>query len=345
MAGNSVLVCGEIKDGSLDERTLELVGAGKKLASKLGAELAVVLLGDKLDNMADEISFFGVDKVYKLTNPLLDTFDPDVWVVALGSLCKQIAPKILLMLHTSPWMDVGPRLAFRLDSVLTTDCIHLEIDQADGLLLRTKPIYGGSALAVLKYGESPQLVTVRRNVMKPADRGSIKGQIVDVPVDIDPSMLKIESIKTVKEETIALDKAHVIIAGGRGIGGSEGFSELESLANSFSQSFDEVMIGCSRPVVDSGWMPSSRQIGLSGAMVQPDLYVAIGISGAIQHLAGMARSRKIVAVNTDANSNIFAVADYGVVDDYKRVIPALKTKWEELGRERDKDSCLRKADS
>jgi electron transfer flavoprotein alpha subunit len=181
--------------------------------------------------------------------------------------------------------------------------------------------------------------------MKPAERGASKGQMIDVSIDIDPSLLKVESIKMVKEETVALDKANVIIAGGRGMGGPEGFEDLENLANSFQQSFDEVMIGCSRPVVDSGWLPSSRQIGLSGAMVQPDLYVAIGISGAVQHLAGMARSRKIVAVNTDANSNIFAVADYGVVDDYKRVIPALKTKWEELGRERDKDRRLRKANS
>jgi electron transfer flavoprotein alpha subunit len=197
MAKSCVLVCGEVKDCILDERTFELVGAGKELASVLGVEIAAVLLGDKLDSLAEETSFFGVDKVYKLTNPLLQTFDPDIWVAALGSLCQQITPKILLMLHSAPWMDVGPRLAFRLDSVLTTDCIHLEIDRADGCLLRTKPIYGGSGLAVLKYEGSPKLVTVRRNVMKPSERGATKGQIVDVPVDIDPSILKVESVRIV----------------------------------------------------------------------------------------------------------------------------------------------------
>ncbi|MEJ2717644.1 MAG: electron transfer flavoprotein subunit alpha/FixB family protein [Deltaproteobacteria bacterium] len=310
MSNNGVLVCGETREGAVDERTLELVGAGKGLASELGVELSVALLGDNISDAADDISFFGVDKVYKLAHPLLGAFSPEIWAGALASLCKQITPNILIMPHSSPWMDVGPRLAFRLDSVLTTDCVHLEIDQADSLLLRTKPVYGGSALAVFKYDKFPQLATVRRN-----------------------------------EEAVALDKATVILAGGRGIGGSEGFEELENLVNSFKQSFDEVMIGCSRPVVDSGWLPSSHQIGLSGAMVQPDLYVAVGISGAVQHLAGMARSRKIVAVNTDVNSNIFAVADYGVVDDYKKVIPALKTKWEELARERDKDRSVRKTNS
>lgn len=345
MPSGCVLVCGEVKDCSLDERTLELVGGGKKLADELGVELAAVFLGDELDGIADEISSFGVDKVYKLAHPLLGTFAPDRWVQALCGLCEQIEPKIILMLHSSTWLDVGPRLAFRFDAVLTTDCVNLEIDRTDGQLLRTKPVYGGSALAVLKYEGFPHLVTVRRGVMKPANRTVAKGQIIDAPVDIDPSPQKVESIKTVKEEAVALDKANVIIAGGRGIGGPEGFKELESLAEAFRESFDEVMIGCSRPVVDSGWMPSSRQIGLSGAMVQPDLYVAVAISGAIQHLAGMARSRKILAVNTDPNCNMFEVADYGVVDDYKKVIPALKTKWEELARERAEDSSLRKANS
>ena len=334
MDSNCVLVCAEMKEGALDERTFELLGAGKRLAGELGGELSAVILSDETDEAADEISYYGVDTVYKLTGPLLATFSPDVWASAVGTLCKQITPNVLLMLHSYPWMDVGPRLAFRFDSVLTTDCIHLEIDQADGLLLRTKPVYGGSALAVFKYQGSPQLVTVRRNVMKPAQRGTSEGRIVAVAVDIEPSVLKVESIKTVKEEAVTLDKANVIIAGGRGIGGAEGFNQLEDLADSFRHSFDEVMIGCSRPVVDSGWMPPSRQIGLSAAIVQPDLYVAVGISGAIQHLAGMARSRKIVAVNTDANCNMFQVADYGVVDDYRRVIPAIKTKWEELARER-----------
>ena len=187
-------------------------------------------------------------------------------------------------------------MAFRFDSILTSDCVDLKIDSKDGLLLRTKPVYGGSALAVLKYEGFPQFVTVRPHVLNAAERQAVKGSVVDMPVDIDTSTVKVKSVKTVKEEALALDKANVIVAGGRGIGGPEGFEELESLAQSFRQSFDEVMVGCSRPAVDSGWMTSNHQVGLSGAMVQPDLYIAVGISGAIQHLVGMARSRKIVAV-------------------------------------------------
>ncbi len=335
MSNNCVLVCGEINDGILDERTLELVGAGKTLAVDLGVELSVVIMGDKAGEPADEVGFFGVDNVYKIEHPLLGSFDPDLWTHALGDLCRQLNPKIVIMLHASTWMDVGPRLAFKLGEVLTTDCVHLEIDQTDGLLMRTKPVFGGSALAVFKYDVPTQIVTVRRNVVKPAERETVKGKIIDFAAEVDPSMTKVQSVKRVKEETLALDKANVIVAGGNGIGGPEGFKDLEDLANALKKSFDEVMVGCSRPVVDAGWMPPRYQIGLSGAMVQPDLYIAVGISGAIQHLVGMARSRKIVAVNTDANCSIFTVADYGVVDDYKKVVPALKTRWEDLCRERD----------
>ncbi len=345
MANRCILVCGETRDGILDERTLEMIGAGRELAGKLGVEIAVALLGDDLDGIAEEISFFGADKIYKVVSPSLGTFAPDLWIRALEELCKQIDPQIVLMLHSTTWMDVGPRLAFRLGSETTTDCVGLEIDEKDGLLLKTKPVFGGNALAVFKCEKLPQFVTVRRNVMKPAARLAAQGEIVDFPVNLDPSMLRVESIKTVKEQAVSLEKANVIVAGGRGIGGPEGFKELEDLAESLKQSFDEVMVGCSRPVVDSGWVPADRQIGLSGAMVQPDLYIAVGISGAIQHLVGMARSRTIVAVNTDINSSIFAVADYGVVDDYKRVIPSLKDRWEELCRDGDKDTCLCKANT
>ncbi|MFH1116851.1 MAG: electron transfer flavoprotein subunit alpha/FixB family protein [Pseudomonadota bacterium] len=341
MSNHCVLVCGESNNGILDERTLELAGAGKTLAADMGVDLSVVIIGDNVGGAADEVSFFGVDNVYKIEHPMLETFDPDLWAQALDRLCRQLSSGIVLMLHTPVWMDVAPRLAFGLDAVLTTDCVDLQIDPTDKLLSRTKPVFGGSALAVFKYDEPTQLVTVRRNVMKPAERGTVQGKIMDVEADVDPSMTRVQSVRKVKEETVALDKADVIVAGGNGIGGPEGFKELEDLADALKKSFDEVMVGCSRPVVDAGWKPSSHQIGLSGAMVQPDLYIAVGISGAIQHLVGMARSRKIVAVNTDPACSIFTVADYGVVEDYRKVVPALKAGWEELCRERDEDTGLR----
>lgn len=329
MSDQGVLVCGEITDGALDVTTFQLLGIGKRLANDLRVGLSVVLIGDNLNEIAGEISSFGADKVYKLENPLLVNYIPDLWVKALEDLCIQIEPRILLMIHSTIWIEIAPRLSFRLNAPLTTDCIDLEIDREDGLLRRSKPVYGGNAIAIFKFREEPQLVTIRKNVMSPAERTSTKGEVIDMVPDIDESMIKVESIKIVKQEEVGLHKADVVIAGGRGIGSVDGFEELENLANLFKKT-NSIGIGCSRPAVDSGWMPSNCQIGLTGEIVSPDLYIAVGISGAIQHLVGMTRSKKIVAVNTDANCNIFNVADYGVVGDYKKVLPALKRKLEEL---------------
>jgi electron transfer flavoprotein alpha subunit len=330
MVNSGVMICGEITEGTLDLKTLELLGIGKKLADDLGTELLAVVLGNNLAQIAEEISFFGATKVYKIEDPLLGNFKADLWVEALDKLCKQINPKILLMLHSAIGIDVAPRLAFRLNTLLTTDCIGLEIDPSDGLLLRTKPVYGGNAIAVFKAEGKPQFATVRKKAMKPAEQIFAKSEIIDIAPDIDESMVKIEFIKRVKEEAVELEKADVIISGGRGIGGIEGFKELEQLADLFKESFDKVEIGASRAAVDLGWVSSNRQVGLTGEKVSPTLYIAVGISGATQHLIGMVQSKKIVAINIDPKSNIFKVAEYGVVGDYKEVLPAFRKKWKEL---------------
>jgi electron transfer flavoprotein alpha subunit len=330
MSHKEVLVCGEILDGCLDPKTYEILGIGGKLANDIGANLTAVLIGDRIDQLADELAYFGTKKVFKIEDPVLANYSADLWVKILEDLCGDISPSILLMPHSLRGMEVAPRLAFRLNTVLTTDCIGLELDREDGLLLRTKAVYGGNAVAVFKSDGKPQFVTVREKVMKPADRTSAKGEIINVKPDINESAVRIESIKIVREEAVELDKADAIIAGGRGIGGNEGFKDLEVLANLFKESFERVEIGTSRPPVDSGWVSSNRQVGLTGEKVSPVLYIAIGISGAIQHLVGITQAKKIVAINTDSESNIFNVADYGVVGDYKAVIPAFKRKWIEL---------------
>ena len=331
MSNCPVMVCGEAGEGGeIHPITLELLGAGRKLADDLSTDLSAVLIGDKLGEIAEEVAFFEADKVYKLENPLLEDFKADLWVEALEKLCGEINPKVFLMGHTVTGMEIAPRLAFRLNTMLITDCIGLKIDREDGLLLCTKPVYGGNAIAVFKHKGEPQFATVRKKVMEPAERSSTKGEIIDFDPSIDESMVKIESIKIVKEEVVALDKAEVIISGGRGIGGIEGFKELDELANLFRESFEKVEVGCSRPAVDFGWIPSGRQIGLTGEKVSPALYIAVGISGATQHLAGIMRAKKIVAINSDPKSSIFNVADYGVVEDYKKVLPAFKKKWREL---------------
>lgn len=331
MSNHPVMVYGEIGDeAGITPVTLELLGLGKKLADDLGTELVLVLVGNKLAGLAEEAAGYGAAKVYKLESPLLEKFQADLWVRALEKFCRQINPKVLLMPHSFTGMEVAPRLAFRLKTKLTTDCLELEIDKADGLLLCTKAVYGGNAIAIFKHKEEPQFATLRRKVVPAAERAAAKSEIIDVAPEIDKSMVRAESLKIVKEEVVALDKADVIVSGGRGIGGVEGFTELKELVALLKDTFETVEIGGSRPAVDLGWVSSSRQVGLTGEKVSPSIYIAVGISGATQHLVGMMRAKQIVAINTDAKCGIFKVANLGVVADYKQVLPAFKKKWSEL---------------
>jgi len=327
---SDVLILGEVKEGSLDMKTLELLGVGRKLAGDLGAGLSVVLLGGEISAAAEEAASYGPDRVYKLDHPLLEGFKPDLWLGSLEQVCRQINPKIFLMSHGPVSMELGPRLAFRLDSRLTTDCIDLSIAPEDGLLLRTKPVSGGNAISVFKCPGEPQLATVRGKVFEPAEAVDGKGEIVDLVPEIDESMIRVESMEVVKEDVVSLDRANVVVAGGAGLEDEDGFEILQELAEVLSKSFGSVMIGCSRVAVDKGWISSDHQVGLTGSMISPDIYIAVGISGAIQHLVGMIQSQKIIAINTDPGCNMFKVADYGIVEDYEKVIPALVERLEEL---------------
>ena len=327
---NDVLILGEVTEGSVDTRTLELLEAGKKLSSDLGGGLSVAVLGDKLSEVAEQVASYGPDKVYKLEHPLLKDFKADLWLESLEQACRQINPKIFLMSHSFIGMELGPRLACRFNTRLTTDCTDLRIDPENGLLLRTKPVSGGNAISVFKCPDEPQLATVRKNIFEPAEQVGAKSDIVDMVPEIDESMIRVESMEIVIEEVVALDKADVVVAGGAGLEEAEGFEMLNDLAKTLSKSFGSVMIGCSRVAVDKGWISSDHQVGLTGTIISPDIYVAVGISGAIQHLVGMIHSKKIIAINNDPGCNMFKVADYGVVEDYEEIIPALIEKLEEL---------------
>ena len=327
---NDVLILGEVREGSLYMKTLELLGAGKKLAGDLGVGLSIVFMGDELTEVVDQVISYGPAKVYKLEHPLLKGFKADLWVESLEQLCRQINPKIFLMGHSFIGMELGPRLACRLNTRLTTDCIDLSIDPEDGVLLRTKPVSGGNAISVFKCPGEPQLATVRRKVFTPAEPADGNGEIVDMVPEIDESMIRVESMEIVQEEVVALDKADVVVSGGAGLEEADGFEMLDELAKALGKSFGSVMIGCSRVAVDKGWISSDHQVGLTGTIISPDIYVAVGISGAIQHLVGMVNSKKIIAINNDPGCNMFKVADYGVVEDYEEIIPALIEKLEEL---------------
>jgi len=324
-----VLILGEMQTGVLDDKTRELISVGKRLAADLNVGISVVIAGDAVSAAAEQAATYGPDRVVKLEHPLLKGFTPELWLASLEQACKQIQPQVLLMTHGSVSMELGPRLAYRLNSQLTTDCIDLAIDPGDGRLLRTKAVSGGNAIAVFKCPGDPQMATLRSKIFEPAEAVDANGKIEALAPEIDASMIRVKSIEIVKEEVVSLDGARVVIAGGAGLGDKDGFELLEDLAKVLEKSFDSVMIGCSRVAVDKGWISSDRQVGLTGSIISPEIYVAVGISGASHHLVGMIRSQKIIAINTDKGCNIFRVADYGVVEDYEKMIPALIERLEE----------------
>lgn len=324
-----VLILGEMQTGVLDDKTRELISVGKRLAADLNVGISVVIAGDAVSAAAEQAATYGPDRVVKLEHPLLKGFTPELWLASLEQACKQIQPQVLLMTHGPVSMELGPRLAYRLNSQLTTDCIDLAIDPGDGRLLRTKAVSGGNANAVFKCPGDPQMATLRSKIFEPAEAVDANGKIDALAPEIDASMIRVKSIEIVKEEVVSLDGARVVIAGGAGLGDKDGFELLEVLAKVLEKSFDSVMIGCSRVAVDKGWISSDRQVGLTGSIISPEIYVAVGISGASHHLVGMIRSQKIIAINTDKGCNIFRVADYGVVEDYEKMIPALIERLEE----------------
>ena len=326
---SEVLLLVEAKDGVLDNKTLELIRGGVDLAGASGLEASAVVAGHETSALADGVASYGLKRVYRLEHPMLEGFQPDAWVAALEWLSKEISPKIFMISQSFVGKEVAPRLASRLDVELTTDCIDLKIDPNDGLLIRSKPIYGGNAIAVVKCEGFPQIVTVRKNTFEPVEESATKSEIVDMAPRIDQSVLRVRSLKTVQEQVVELGKANVVVAGGRGITEKEDVEMLIALAKAMSKTHGNVMIGCSRPIVDKCWLSSDHQVGLTGSMIAPDAYIAVGISGAIQHLVGMIRSKKIISINTDAGCNIFKVSDYGVVADYREVLPALVKKLEE----------------
>lgn len=326
---SDVLVLVETKEGLLDKKTLELIRGASGLAKDLGVSASAVVVGSETSPLAESVAAYGLNKIYRLEHPLLKDFQPDAWVGALEWLCKQIAPKIFLISQAFVGREVAPRLAYRLNSELTTDCTGLRIDPADKGLIRTKPIYGGNAVAIVKTEGSPQMVTVRKGAFEPAEPAATRSEIVPMTPPLDESLIRVKSLKTVEQEVVELDKANVVISGGRGIAEKEDFEVLIALGKALSKTHGRVLIGCSRPVVDKGWMSSDHQVGLTGSMIAPEAYVAVGISGAVQHLVGMIRSKKIIAINTDLGCNMFKVADIGVVGDYKEILPALIKKLEE----------------
>ncbi len=301
---------------------LELIGKGRELADKLGEQLCVVVLGKDVDGQADVLKHYPVDRIFSLPDPSLQTFCSESWASVVADLIERHRPEIVLCGATSAGRSFLPRLAALLGTGLTADCTGLDVDDEEGTLLQTRPAFGGNIMATIVCpNHRPQMATVRPNVLPEAEAGERRNvEIVRTPPDPSSVQTPVEVLSDVVEETGAenIAEAEVIVAGGRGVGGPEGFEDIRRLAELL-----EGCVGASRAAVDAGWVPYAHQVGQTGVTVQPRLYVACGISGAVQHLVGMQSADTIIAINTDPGAPIFENADYGLVGDLHQLIPRL----------------------
>ncbi|MCT4619735.1 MAG: electron transfer flavoprotein subunit alpha [Marinisporobacter sp.] len=321
-AYKNVWVYAEQRQGEIMPVVVELLGEGKKLANEIGTELCAVVAGHNIEGLAKELVAYGADKVYVLDHELLENFTTDGYTKVITDAINEYKPEIVLYGATHIGRDLAPRLAARVDTGLTADCTKLEIDPEDKKIKQTRPAFGGNIMATIVCpNHRPQMSTVRPGVMDKAHRDDARtGEIITVDVQLTKEDVRTEVVEIVKtkKDMVSLTDAEVIVSGGRGIGKPEGFELLKKLADKLGG-----VVGSSRACVDAGWIDHSHQVGQTGTTVKPTLYVACGISGAIQHLAGMQSSDIIVAINKNANAPIFEVADFGIVGDLYDVVPAL----------------------
>jgi electron transfer flavoprotein alpha subunit len=325
--GKGILVLGEVVEGKLVPIALELLGGGTKLASDLGEEVSMVLLGSGINGLSQEAIAYGADKVYTVDSPLLKDYQTDAYTKAMEKVVSEVTPRILIMGQTSIGRDLAPKLAFRLGVGLAVDCIELSLSDTKSLLA-TRPVYGGNARAIFEPIGVPQIATVRVKAMSPLpkDEGR-KGEVKAIDAGITEDVMRTKVLERGKEEVegVKLDDADAVVAGGRGIGGPEGFKDLQELAKIL-----KAAVGASRPPCDNGWVPSTWQVGLTGKIISPTLYIAVALSGSSQHMAGCSGSKTIVAINKDPEANIFKEATLGVVGDWKQIIPPFTQKIKEL---------------
>ncbi len=324
-----ILLCGEIEKGRLAPITVELLGIGRVLADKTGQELSILLMGSDVGGLSEEALAYGADKVYVAENPLLEHYHSDACTMVAADLCRKALPSILLLGNTDIGRDLAPRLAGRLQAGLATDAVELDIDPDTGLLVVTRPVFGGNALAsVMVRNVRPQIATVRPKTVKPAEKDtSRQGQVIRMVAEVASSTLKVQVVERVEEkvEGVRLEDAEVVVSGGRGIGSSQNYEMIWELARLL-----EGAVGATRPACEEGWIPMLHQVGQTGKIVSPKLYIAVALSGAMQHIAGCSGSKCIVAINQDPEANIFKVAHYGVVGDFKEILPAFMGKLKEL---------------
>lgn len=326
-----VYVFAEQRDGKIQPVALELLGKAQELAAALGQRVVAILAGYQVEALAQTLIHYGADEVVLADYSELKDYLTEQYAQAVGQIIAERKPNIVLIGATTIGRDLGPRLSARLSTGLTADCTRLEVS-AEGQFQMTRPAFGGNLMATIVCPDHrPQMSTVRPGVMqKTAPKTDRKGTVSRFDVKFDSTKFRVRMLKNVKEERTQADitEAKILVAGGRGVGSKEGFAKLEKLAQSLGGE-----VATSRAMVDAGVMPHDRQVGQTGKTVRPELYLALGISGAIQHLAGMEESGYIVAVNKDKFAPIFGVADLGIVADLHKLVPALT---ERLAKEMQK---------
>jgi electron transfer flavoprotein alpha subunit len=320
-AYSGVWVFGEQSGGVPAGVALELLGEGRKLADELNETLSAVLIGDHVEQAAKTLIAHGADKVYLVDDPSLKNFNDESYADIFVQLIGQYKPEIILMGATTYGRSLAPRVSSRINTGLTADCTKLEIDPEKKILRQTRPAFGGNLMAtIICPNHRPQMSTVRPKVMKPLDPDESRtGEIIRPDVTI-PTDLKTKVLEVVSElcEMVSLTEADIIVSGGRGIGDPKNFAMIEELARTLGGA-----VGASRATVDAGWIEYSHQVGQTGKTVGPKVYFACGISGAVQHLAGMSSSDTIIAINKNPDAPIFNVATFGIVGDVLQVVPAL----------------------
>ncbi len=303
--------------------SLELLGEGRKIADELDVKLTAILLGDdSAASLSEELIAYGADHVLHAGSPVLYTYRTESYTKVLTDLINERKPEIVLLGATHIGRDLGPRLSCRLKTGLTADCTRLSVDLKERNLEQTRPAFGGNIMAtILTPDHRPQMATVRPGVMKKSDKDETRqGTIekIEAVVSEDEVRTIVKEIVKAAKKVVNLEEAKIIVSGGRGLGGPDGFKIIEDLAESLGGE-----VGASRAAVDSGWISHDHQCGQTGKTVRPELYIACGISGAIQHLAGMSESKTIVAINKNPEAPIFGVADIGLVGDLYKIIPVL----------------------
>ena len=332
-AYKGVFVFAQQVDNVISNIAYELIGKGKELAKDLGVEVTAVLVGSDVKGLADQLAEYGADKVIVVDDPELKEYRTEPYTHAIASVIKEFKPEIFLIGATAIGRDLGPRVCARIHTGLTADCTKLDIgdfpmnpvpgrETKHNQLLMTRPAFGGNTIATIACPDfRPQMATVRPGVMQKAPKEAGKKAVV---TEFNPGFTKnnkyvdiLEVVKAVSN-TVDIMDAKILVSGGRGVGSPENFKILDDLAEAIGGT-----VSCSRAVVDSGWKPKDLQVGQTGKTVRPHVYFAIGISGAIQHVAGMEESDIIIAINKDESAPIFDVADYGIVGDLNKIVPLL----------------------